>query len=272
MEERAARAIEMIDEQVQELSRIVERAGKDGDFAAAGERMRRWKTRTVTLLSEHVHPDEAEKLTRRSLRQVRRHPRLNLQNEAKIYRAFLSSLREVLKTHPEEVLSPIPAEPVIEKEPPEPISKRPTAFRTVFIVHGHDEGNRLKLERLLRERWYLEPIVLLSEPGKGRTLIEKFEQEAERAAYAIVLFTPDDLVEVEGTKYTQARPNAIFELGWFYGRLSRERVCILFRKGTKIPSDLDGITRIEFDKSVDEKIEDIEKELAEAGLLQKTDT
>ena len=67
--------------------------------------------------------------------------------------------------------------------------------------------------------------------------------------------------------YNQARPNVIFELGWFYGRLGRDRVCILYRKGTSIPSDLGGIGRGEFTDSVEEKIIEIEAELEAAGLL-----
>jgi len=38
-------------------------------------------------------------------------------------------------------------------------------------------------------------------------------------------------------------------------------VCILFKKGTKIHPDLDGIMRIEFDDSVEEKILDVEKKI-----------
>jgi len=139
--------------------------------------------------------------------------------------------------------------------------------RQIFIVHGHDEANTLKLEKLLKERWKLEPIILREKPAKGRTLIEKFEQEAQAVTYAFVLFTPDDLIEVPDKKYAQARPNAIFELGWFYGRLNRKRVCILFKKGTKIHSDLDGIIRIEFDNSIEEKIVEIERELTATNLI-----
>ena len=97
--------------------------------------------------------------------------------------------------------------------------------------------------------------------------VEKFEEEAQRSSYAIVLMTPDDLVQLEGGEYTQARPNVIFELGWFYGRLGRKRVCILFQRGTKIHTDLDGISRIEFGESVQEKVDQLERELVAAGVL-----
>jgi len=74
-------------------------------------------------------------------------------------------------------------------------------------------------------------------------------------------------IHIHGKEYAQARPNVIFELGWFYGRLSRERVCILFKEGTKIHSDLDGISRIQFQDSVLEKAVEIERELVSSGVL-----
>lgn len=265
MDVRAESAIVMVDKQLQELVAIVAHAKNGHSFALAKERLRRWKTRTVTLLSDQIHHAEGEKLRRRVKTSfiAGAHIR-NLVDEARMYSGFLLSLREELDKYPEHVLS---GPPMRDVSPPPVEVTQPTGSRTVFLVHGHDETNTSRLEQLLRRRWHLEPIVLSLEPGKGRTLIEKFEQEAQRSAYAIVLFTPDDLVEVSDTKYFQARPNAIFELGWFYGRLGRQRVCILFKKGTKIPSDLDGITRIEFDDSVGEKIEEIENELREAGLI-----
>jgi predicted nucleotide-binding protein len=65
----------------------------------------------------------------------------------------------------------------------------------------------------------------------------------------------------------QARPNAIFELGWFYGRLGRSRVCNLVKRGTSIQSDLAGIVSIEFIEKVDETVPALEKELRQAGLI-----
>lgn len=263
--EKAQKAVNMIKLQMEELSNIVKRASREKDFDAARERLRRWKSYTVRLLSEQIHPSEGENLRNKQKGSfIINQPLRNLDDEAYMYRGFLLSLMEEVEKYPEDILSS-PLATDISASPVE--TPEPTDSRAVFIVHGHDELNTLRLEKLLRDRWYLDPIVLSSEPGKGRTLIEKFEQESQRATYAIILFTPDDLVEVSGTKYTQARPNVIFELGWFYGRLSRKRVCILFKKGTKIHSDLDGIMRIEFDDSVEEKILDIEKELKEAKLI-----
>ena len=258
--------IGMITNQARELNGIVDRAKEDEHYHAAFEALTRWKKRTVRLLSEEVHPNEGKRLADKEKTSfIMGDPLRNLVDEADMYIGFLRSLVEELEKHPEDVLSvPMPSN---EKEAIVH-APQPTSSRTVFIIHGHDELNRLRLEKLLRERWGLEHTILLSEAGKGRTLIEKFEEEAQRAAFAIALFTSDDLIEIEGTQYTQARPNVIFELGWFYGRLGRSRVCILFQRTAKIPSDLNGITTIEFDNSIEERVTEIERELKEAGILK----
>ncbi len=144
--------------------------------------------------------------------------------------------------------------------------------KRVFIVHGHDETNLLTLKEMLKERFGLQPVILRSRPGKGRTLIEKFEQEAIQCDFAFVLMSPDDHVQVnrkgKKTKYAQARPNVPFEMGWLCRHLTRDRVCILCKRGTKIPSDLEGIERIEFRQSVEEVVLKIETELEAAELLR----
>jgi predicted nucleotide-binding protein len=94
-------------------------------------------------------------------------------------------------------------------------------------VHGHDEVNLLKLRALIKDRFGLTPVILMEEASSGQTIIEKFERVASEAAFCLVLITPDDQVSSLQGEATQARPNAIFELGWFYGRLGRARVCIL---------------------------------------------
>lgn len=185
-----------------------------------------------------------------------------------MYLGFLKALEDELQNHPEDVLDrAVPTKEVAVEKVVEPQVK--PISNCVFIVHGHDELNLLRTKELLRERWALEPVVLSGQPGKGRTIIEKFEDEAQRASFAFVLLTPDDVIQKDENEYSQARPNVIFELGWFYGRLGRDRVCILFKEDTKIHSDLDGLSRIQFKDSVTESMAEIETELVEAGLLEK---
>jgi predicted nucleotide-binding protein len=125
------------------------------------------------------------------------------------------------------------------------------------------------LKELLSDRFDLTPVVLRYQPGKGRTIIEKFEDEARSCGFAFAIITPDDQVSAKRGEYLQARPNVVFELGWFYGRLGRGRVVLLTKRGVKIHSDLDGISRVEFDRTVDEVLIEVERELIEARLIPK---
>jgi predicted nucleotide-binding protein len=154
-----------------------------------------------------------------------------------MYKGFLRALAEELEANPDSVLSqavPLAAKAVqLDTQADE-------AINGIFIIHGHDEVNLLRFKEVLRDKWKPQPIVLMGKPGKGRTLIEKFEQEAQRAVFAFAILTPDDWVSLDEVEYAQARPNVVFELGWFFGRLRREKVCILLQRGTRIHSDLDG--------------------------------
>ena len=231
------------------------------------ERLKRWKDRAVGRITGEISPIEGEKLRNKHKSSFRMgDPEGNLADELEMYESFIFALRDEIEEHPEDVLNR-PALPPSDQLEAVAI-KQPTG-NAIFVVHGHDELNLYRLKELLRERYRLETVVLMRKAGKGRTLIEKFEDEAQRAAYAFVLLTPDDIIKKDGIEYGQARPNVIFELGWFYGRLGRNRVCILFKKGTKIHSDLDGISRIEFSDTVTEKIDEIERELLSGKILVK---
>lgn len=141
----------------------------------------------------------------------------------------------------------------------------PPTNRCVFIIHGHDELNRLRLQNMLKERLDLEPIVISSKPGQSQSIIDKFEEHAKRCTFAIALFTPDDLVTQDSEKYYQARPNIIFETGWFVGRLGKERVLILLKQGTKIHSDFDGVSRVHFRDDVHDILSSSKTSYAQRG-------
>jgi hypothetical protein len=151
-----------------------------------------------------------------------------------------------------------------------PVSRhsRVPATKDVLIIHGHDEVNELRLEKLIGSDFKLNPIVLLNKPGKSAPTIEKFEQYANSCSYAIALFTADDrIVTKTGEEYFQPRPNVIFETGWFVGRLGKARVLILLQDGVKIYSDFEGVNRIQFRENIEDKYRSIQAELEEAGLI-----
>jgi hypothetical protein len=127
----------------------------------------------------------------------------------------------------------------------------PVESKKVFIVHGHQEAIRESVARLL-EKLDLEPVILHEQPNKGRTIIEKFVDFSD-VAFSVVLLTGDDKGgknDISPKEYSlRARQNVILELGFFLGRLGRERVCALYEEGVEIPSDYDGIIFIPLDKS-----------------------
>ncbi len=123
------------------------------------------------------------------------------------------------------------------------------ASKEVFVVHGRDVGVRDSVVRFLSDL-QLKPIVLQERPSKGRTIAEKFEEHAREAGFAVVLFTPDDegaLVGEYSNPQLRARQNVIFELGFFIGRLGRDKVSVLYKGDVEIPSDYAGVEYIPFD-------------------------
>lgn len=141
--------------------------------------------------------------------------------------------------------------------------------KKVFIIHGHNEAKRRELEKIIGD-FGLIPIVLNDQPSLGMTIIEKFEHYANECGFAFALFTPDDIIQtVTGEQYFQARPNVIFELGWFYSHLGRSKTCVLCQKDDKnaIFSDLQGVVRIEFNSGIKEVYCEIREELKSAGMI-----
>jgi predicted nucleotide-binding protein len=120
----------------------------------------------------------------------------------------------------------------------------------VFIVHGHDEALKQIVARTL-EHLKLEPIILHEQANQGKTIIEKFESNSAEVGFAIILLTVDDLGKAKGdTEYNpRARQNVIFEMGYFMGKLGRERVFVLLEDGVERPSDIDGIVYNNVDDS-----------------------
>jgi len=120
--------------------------------------------------------------------------------------------------------------------------------RRVFIVHGHHEGKREAVARLL-DQLDMEPIILHEQPSKGQTLIEKIEHNSD-VGFAVVLLTGDDLGckkgETDNLK-PRARQNVVFELGYFFGLLGRKRVCALYESGVEQPSDIQGLVYVQLD-------------------------
>lgn len=141
---------------------------------------------------------------------------------------------------------------------------------SVFVIHGRNEAKWRELKDILKSEFRLNPIVLSEQPDAGcKTVIEKFEHYAQTCSYAIAVFTPDDEVTSVSETYLQARPNVIYELGWFCGRLGRSGAMLLLKEGTSLFSDFGGIIQKRFTKNISEKIIEIRRDLVAAGILEE---
>ena len=166
----------------------------------------------------------------------------------------------------------------------------------VFIVHGRDHEPMKELKGLLSD-FGLNPIILHEKASGGLTLPEKLERYAEDIGYAFVILTPDDVgcekskvkkykSELEGPFLNRplmvskgyiegilkrlrprARQNVIFEMGYFWGLLKRQKVCCLLKGDVEKPSDIEGVVYIPFKESLNdtEVRSKIIKELIETG-------
>jgi predicted nucleotide-binding protein len=154
------------------------------------------------------------------------------------------------------------------KEPVSTTNEKKLTGKKVFIIHGHDEAKLRELKEMLREHFQLEPVVLIDIPdGGATTVIEKFEKHAKECVYAIALFTPDDQVQKNGQVYLQARPNVLYELGWFCAKLGRERVLLILKKDTTLFSDFGGVIQKVYIEKVREVYKDLMMEFKAVGLI-----
>lgn len=143
-----------------------------------------------------------------------------------------------------------------------------TNNRRVFIIHGHDETNRLRLEKMIR-KFDLEPVVMLDEVADGLSVfLDKFETLANGCAYAVALITKDDLVVKNEVQTWQGRPNAMFEIGWFCKHFNRKRIILLVQSGSAVWSDLQGVEYAGFDKDVTLTYEKLHQSFKAAGLTK----
>jgi len=147
--------------------------------------------------------------------------------------ATLESIRERLDLYPEA----LPGSQVAAEAAP-----TTREGSKVFVVHGHDEAARLAVASFL-QKIGLEAITLQEQPDQSRTIIEKFEASAREVGFAVVLLTPDDVGGAVSASLpmSRARQNVIFELGYFVGKLGREKVCLLRKGEIEGFSDFDGV-------------------------------
>ena len=175
----------------------------------------------------------------------------------------LESIRDQLELYdePSEMLQAISGNEGVSAMP------QSTFGNEVFIVHGHDDEAKETVARFV-ENFGIEATILHEQANKGQTIPEKFEEHASEAGFAIILLTPDDVGaskdKIKDLK-PRARQNVVLELGYFWGRLGRGRVCVLHKGGVELPSDMQGLLYVPMN-SPDEWQLPLAREMKQAGL------
>ena len=169
---------------------------------------------------------------------------------------FLEKLLDKIDLLKSEVEQPIPIKVV------ETLSRKDN--HNIFIVHGHNTAVQLSVARTL-DKLGLNPIILHEQPNAGKTIIEKFESNSN-VGFAIILLTDDDegKLKTDVDLKNRARQNVVLELGYFIGKLGRDRVLPLHSEGVELPSDIHGLLYVPIDKADTWKFA-LVKELKAAG-------
>lgn len=106
-----------------------------------------------------------------------------------------------------------------------------------------------KVARIVERCVDAEVRILHEQVWRGQTIIEKFEEAGGLTNYAIVIATGDDEGRLIGDSTLLPRPrqNVVLELGYFVGKLGRDRVILLKGTGVDLPSDILGVGYIPLD-------------------------
>lgn len=226
-----------------------------------------WKMRAINVVNEVV--SESSPALRIVKSGIQIHTQGNSQDN------FLRAKELILKAL-NQTIEVIENDKFSELKQPKSKSVIKTLSNKVFVVHGHDHGLKTEVENFLHEIG-LEPVVLHKEPDEGQTIIEKFEKHSD-VGYAFILLTPDEAAyladqemidDKRRIKEKRARPNVIFEFGYFVGKLGRNRVCCLYKGDVSSPSDLGGLIYKKILSSVEAEGFGIIKELKAAGYRLK---
>jgi predicted nucleotide-binding protein len=120
-------------------------------------------------------------------------------------------------------------------------AKQPTR---IFVSHGRPL-DWLKVQAYIEKDIHIPTLELAQEANKGRTLLQKLDEESDRCSYAVIVMTGDDDF---GDGTVRARENVMHEIGFFQGKYGLGRVCLLYQQGTSIPTNIQGLAYIPYAK------------------------
>ena len=136
----------------------------------------------------------------------------------------------------------------------------------MFLNHGRNEVVLSRVERFVRDRLKLTPVILAHQPDERLTVVEKLERYASLCSYGIVIMTEDDTAD-DGPR---ARQNVVHEIGYLQGRLGRGRVLLLRQERTELFSNISGVVYKSFTgDNVESTFDEIRKDLETLGIVKR---
>jgi predicted nucleotide-binding protein len=119
----------------------------------------------------------------------------------------------------------------------------------IIIVNGRDHAMKDMVAHAI-EKLGLIPLILHDKVDRIKSIWDL--SNLSEGSYAIILLTPDEVnypIFREDEKVLRARQNVILEMGYFLGKLGRDRVAVIYKsvESFELPSDLMGVAYTKFD-------------------------
>jgi hypothetical protein len=136
----------------------------------------------------------------------------------------------------------------------------------IFLGSSGKQAKLLQaITRGLEDVADVEPWTTTFNPG--RSTLDRLVELSQEVDFAAFVFAQDDWTTTDAAQSGQASPrdNVVFEAGLFGGALGIRRTFILHADGSKLPSDLLGLTSVRYDPVAgDEVIPAINEKLRRA--------
>ena len=118
----------------------------------------------------------------------------------------------------------------------------------IFLGSSGKQAKLLQaITRGLEDVADVEPWTTTFNPG--RSTLDRLVELSQEVDFAAFVFAQDDWTTTDASESGQASPrdNVVFEAGLFGGALGMRRTFILHANGSKLPSDLLGLTSVRYD-------------------------
>lgn len=116
---------------------------------------------------------------------------------------------------------------------------------SVFISHGRSSAWK-DVARFIEVSLDVPTMELSESPNRGRTIIQKLDEETNNCSFAVIVITAEDEM---ASGDIRARQNVVHEIGFFQGRVGLQNVLFLMEEGVQGFSNIDGIVYESFKKN-----------------------